>query len=108
MPTAKKCLEATRSRLGDNRKSMVSPAESTARYRYTQFPATRSRVGGGAQSDEHAGLRPPLTLHVQVFRMQLPRRVPAGWARAKVKCEQTDKPHLDIQPRLRQLSPTTA
>jgi hypothetical protein len=25
----------------------------------------RSRVGGGAYSDEHAGLRPPLKLHVQ-------------------------------------------
>src|SRR5215470_10047199 len=68
----------------------------------------RSRVGGGARSDEHAGLRPPLKLHVQFSRMQLSRRVPAGWARAKVKCEQTDKPHLAIQPRLRQLFPATA
>ena len=31
---------AIRSRLGDNINSMVSPAESTARYRYAQFPAT--------------------------------------------------------------------
>src|SRR5262249_26093804 len=64
------------------------------RNKYSQQPAIRSRVGGGARSDEHAGLRPPLKLHVQFSRMQLSRRVPAGWARAKVKCEQTDKPHL--------------
>src|SRR5215467_3580092 len=68
----------------------------------------RSRVGGGAQFDEHAGLRPPLKLHVQFSRMQLSRRFPTGWARAKVKCEQTDKPHLAVQHRLRQLFPPAA
>jgi hypothetical protein len=40
----KKCLAATISRLGDNMRSMVSRAESTARYKYTQFPATRTYV----------------------------------------------------------------
>src|SRR4029079_2633371 len=56
---------------------------------------------------EHAGLRPPLKLHVRFSRMQLSRRVPSGWARPKVKCEQTNKPHLAIQTGLRQVFPAT-
>src|SRR5215467_9564803 len=40
--------------------------------------------------------------------MQLSRRPLAGWARGKVKCEQTNKPHLAIEPRLRQLFPPAA
>ena len=60
-----------------------------------------SRVGGGAQSDDRAGLRPPLKLHVQFSRMQLSRRSPAGGTRSKVKGQQADKPHLAVQRRLR-------
>src|SRR5689334_5805710 len=36
----RKSFAAIRSRFGDNMNSMVSPAESTARYRYAQLPAT--------------------------------------------------------------------
>src|SRR5215470_15958951 len=104
----RKSLAAVRSRFGDSMKSIVSPAESTARYRYVQVPATFSRVGGGARSNDHAGLRPPLKLHVQFSRMQLSRGALAGRARAKVKCQQTDKPQLAIQFGLRQLLPATA
>src|SRR5215472_16584202 len=46
----RKSLAAVRSRFGDSMKSIVSPAESTARYRYVRVPATFSRVGGGAQT----------------------------------------------------------
>src|SRR5215510_10749386 len=59
------------------RKSMVAPAESTARYREVHSPFTRSRVGGGARSDEHAGVGAPLKVHVQLAGMDGSRRVPA-------------------------------
>src|SRR5437868_8321979 len=42
--SCRKHLAAIRSRLGDSMKSIVSPAESTARYRYTRLPATRTYV----------------------------------------------------------------
>src|SRR5208283_3293575 len=41
---ARKRLAATVSRLAERRKSMVAPVESTARYKYTHLPFTRTYV----------------------------------------------------------------
>jgi hypothetical protein len=75
---------------------MVCPVESTARYRYFSWPFTFSRVGGGAQPEDRAGLRPPLKLHVQFYRMQLSARAPSWRTRLKMKFQQAYQPQLAI------------
>jgi hypothetical protein len=44
-------------------------------YFLLTFPLAFSRVGGDAPTEAGAGLRPPLKLHEQVYRMQLSERV---------------------------------
>ena len=44
-----KGLAATASRLAERRKSIVAPVESTARYKYTHLPLTRTYVSSTRQ-----------------------------------------------------------
>src|ERR1700674_4072359 len=70
-------------------------AESQSCPRRNQWPDTGSTNGpllevGSEEARnryDHAGLRPPLKLHVRFSRMQLSRRAPSGRARSKVKSE---------------------
>src|SRR5437763_16880676 len=67
-------------------------------FSFSLRPAVRhrSRVGGGAQSEDRAGLRPPLKLHVQFSRMQLSARALSWRTRLKVKFQQAYQPQLAI------------
>jgi hypothetical protein len=55
MASWRKLFAAKVSRYGESRKSMVLPAESTARYRYVHRPATRMKVS----STRHERFRIP-------------------------------------------------
>src|SRR5262249_7105369 len=85
------------------------PSLLTLRRRYSVFVRMipRCRVGGGAQGRPRANLRPPLTLHVQISRMQRSRRcsLPRGQRRNYI--DQVDKPILAVERPLRQPLPAS-
>src|SRR6516225_2744051 len=102
----KKRLAEAASRFAVSRKSMVCPVESTARYRYRSWPLTLSRVGGGAQPDGHASLRPPLSRvedwrrctvgPAYPFSSPFPLRVPHYPGREPVSSPRHVKPSVRI------------